>query len=131
MTVIYGGYVVSDPDTREMLEKISDCLDRSVLVTSGDRSSVPKGGARDSMHLTHMAADFHVSGMTDRAAFRAIKDRGTEIFGDSMEFQLIWHGSSTQTAGPHLHLGNAAMVAHKRGFWQEGVTSKGVYQRLH
>ena len=132
MIVRYNSYQVSDPDIQAMLEKIADLTGRVVNVTSGDRDFVPAGGARNSDHLKKRAADFHLEGLTDEAAYAEIKTKRSAIFGASMAFQLIRHGPHTQTQGAHIHLGQPQAGSPRCGFWTEGLTpaDKGHYHKV-
>jgi hypothetical protein len=100
-------------------------------VTSGDRSSVPHGGSTRSHHLEHRAADFHVSGRSDKAVFDRLKTDKKAIFDNKHRYQVILHGPFTVTTGPHVHVGR-----YKDGtgavFYKEGTTkqTKGKYQKL-
>ena len=132
MIVRYNGYRVSDPDVRAMLEKIADLTGRVVNVTSGDRDFVPAGGARNSDHLKKRAADFHLEGLTDEAAFAEIRTKRAAIFGAVMTFQIIRHGAYTQTQGAHIHLGQPEEGSPRCGFWTEGLmpADKGHYRGI-
>jgi hypothetical protein len=134
--VNYGRYLVSDERLRDALERIADELGHVVRVTSGDRDSVPKGGAQNSLHLVNMAVDFHVEVLTDDMAFNLMRLKRQRIFGNakgkSFRYQIIYHGPFTETGGEHLHLGYVPETQEKRsmGFLVEGLTSstKGYYQ---
>ncbi|QAU24964.1 hypothetical protein EO087_13975 [Dyella sp. M7H15-1] len=141
--VNYQSYRVSDERVQQALERIADELGCVVRVTSGDRGHVPAGGATNSLHLIHHAADFHCEGVTDATAFDLIRSRRREIFGDAtglaFRFQVIHHGSYTATQGEHLHLGyvpdEPRYEGNYRGFLVEGLTptgptGKGRYHRV-
>lgn len=131
--VNYGSYRVSDDHVQKALECIADELGCVVRVTSGDRGFVPAGGATNSLHLGHHAADFHCSGFTDTQAFDLIRAKRREIFGDAVglafRFQIIHHGHFTITQGEHIHLGyvpeDRGYKGIFRGFLVEGLTSSG------
>ncbi|RDS78732.1 hypothetical protein DWU98_21385 [Dyella monticola] len=136
--VNYGSYRVSDDRVQKVLERIADELGCVVRVTSGDRGHIPPGGATDSLHLLHLAADFHCNGFTDTQAFDLIRARRREIFGDTMKsafrYQIIHHGRYTVTQGEHVHLGWTPEDRPKqlRGFVVEGLTpsTKGKYTQI-
>ena len=132
MIVRYNGYPVSDLDIRAKLETISEVTGRTVNVTSGDRNFVPAGGARNSDHLKKRAADFHLEGLPDEAAFDEIRIKHVTIFGVAMGFQLIRHGAHTQTQGAHIHLGQPEEGSPRCGFWTEGLTlsDRGHYRKV-
>ena len=132
MPVSYNGYVVSDPQVRAELDKIAEVTGREVQVTSGDRNFVPRGGARNSDHLHKRAADFHLQGLTDEAAFAVLRTNAPTLFGKPMIFQLIRHGPHTQTQGAHIHLGRPAEGSPRCGIWTEGLTpgNKGLYAKV-
>lgn len=134
--VNYGTYQVSDEHLRDALERMADELGHVIRVTSGDRDFVPKGGAKNSLHLLNMAVDFHVDVLTDAMAFKLMRMKREKIFGDtkgkSFRYQIIYHGPFTETGGEHLHLGYVPEAQEKRsmGFLIEGLTpsTKGYYQ---
>lgn len=96
----------SDAEVEAMLQKIADTLKANVVVTSGDRSSVPNGGSSTSLHLAFRAADFRVQGFTLSAAFDAIR-RHKLI--PALDWELIWHRQENGSLlAPHLHLGHYA-----------------------
>ncbi len=99
-TVDYNGHTVSDPAMRAQLQRIADYLRRRVILTSGDRDRVVNGN-RNSLHLHHRAADFHVQGLSLSEAYNRLKDGGV-IPRNGYEF--IYHTEAT--VAPHLHLGH-------------------------
>ena len=132
MTVSYNGYTVSDPQVRAELDRIAEVTGRDVQVTSGDRNFVPRGGARNSDHLHKRAADFHLQGLTDEAAFALLRRDASTLFSRPMIFQLIRHGPHTQTQGAHIHLGRPTEGGPRCGIWTEGLTpeSRGHYDKV-
>jgi len=90
-----------------------------VRVTSGDRNFVPKGGARDSAHLTREAADFHVVSISDSRAYRILKGSISPV---ATGFRLIEHGPNTVTQGAHLHLDARNKVGQATVYMHEGRT---------
>ncbi len=125
-TVNYNGYVVSDPGVRSVLDRIAQHFGREVKVTSGDRGTIVQGSSPRSHHLQHRAADFHVVGLSDRAVFKQLPSVMRQVFDSSQRYQLIRHGASTATGGPHLHVGHYPGSA-KPGvvFTTEGLTKAG------
>jgi uncharacterized protein YcbK (DUF882 family) len=97
----------------------------AVIVTSGDRSFVPKGGAKNSEHLKGHAADFHVRGMSDSKVFNDLK--GGRALPNGLK--LIEHGLFTTTEGPHLHLDTSPGLGATPRFVVEGLSRQtaGVY----
>ncbi|MGO9270160.1 MAG: hypothetical protein ACLQOO_07895 [Terriglobia bacterium] len=89
----------------------------TVRVSSGDRNYVPKGGARDSAHLTREAADFRVIGIADNRAYQSLKDPISPV---GTGFRLIEHGPNTVTQGAHLHLDARNKVGHPTVYMHEG-----------
>ena len=127
--VLYNSYHVSDEGVRQMLENISPVTGLTVYVVSGDRNFVPKGGAKKSDHLTGRAADFHLNGLSDEHAFALIRSKWIEIFGDHMEYQVIFHGSNTKTEGEHIHLGHPTDKG-RFGFWKENSGGNPLYSPI-
>ncbi|MDE1145996.1 MAG: D-Ala-D-Ala carboxypeptidase family metallohydrolase [Azospirillaceae bacterium] len=130
--VLYGTHPVSDAALRDLLQKIADILNCQVIVTSGDRMSVPKGGAKNSLHLMGRAADIHVQGMSDSELFLKLRSKRAEIFGASlgtpMAWQILLHGKYTRTEAPHLHIGDpTAQSTAFRGFVEEGTVPGQAY----
>jgi hypothetical protein len=98
----------------------------TVYVTSGDRTYIPEGGAKDSPHLTKQAADFHVLGMSDSRVDQELKDSTSPV---SVGFRLIQHCPYTATDAPHLHLDSRNGPGDPTVFMHEGMTqvAKSVY----
>lgn len=121
-SVAYNGKTVSDAALRTKLQQIANFFNRTVSITSGDRTYVPPGGSRTSLHLAKRAADFHVLGISDETTARQIKASGLI----KTDYELIWHTAQTNTGGPHVHLGrygdNRASTFRKE--------SRGVYTAL-
>jgi hypothetical protein len=99
---------VSDEHLKAVLQRIADFLKKDVTVHSGDRGHVPQGGSRTSLHLQHRAADFHISGLSDEQAFKALKSGVAQIFDATHGYEFIYHGPHTETEAHHLHLGHYA-----------------------
>lgn len=99
--VDYQGHRVSDATLRDRLREIADHFGWTIKITSGDRTVVPPGGSTTSLHLRGRAADFHVVGVSDETVARRIKASGLI----PRNYELIWHTPSTNTTGPHVHLG--------------------------
>ncbi len=127
---------VSDLSVHRFLLSFAEILGRDIFVHSGDRHNVPKGGSTTSHHLEGRAADFHVSGMTDEAAFEAIRAAVEKlpVFPDQ-RFVLLHHGRYTATEGEHLHLGHQRVLQKAHEPWSltfmvEGLTpgEKGQYR---
>lgn len=123
---------VSDANIKAIMQKIADAAGVNITVHSGDRNFVPKGGSKTSLHLKKRAADFHISGMTDADGFAFLKANKDTIFDYNQSYELIHHGTYTQTGGPHLHIGRYGQA--KMGYVDfkiEGLTAKtkGVYQK--
>jgi len=71
--VNYNGKTVSDSAVRTKLTQISTVLG-SITLTSGDRSYVPPGGSKTSLHLAKRAAAFYPNDGTPLAgAFSKLK----------------------------------------------------------
>lgn len=96
---------VSDKKVRTVLTRIAEGLNREVIVHSGDRSYVPKGGSQTSLHLKGRAADFHVKSIQDGDVFSWLKQNYNIVFDADEAYEVIWHGEHTSTGGPHLHVG--------------------------
>lgn len=126
--VIYGTHQVANQQLRETLEAIATALARSIRVTSGDRTTVPHGGALHSLHLMNDAVDFHVVGLSDAQAFELLRHDRRQIFGNAtgndFRYQIIRHGPHTHTQGPHIHLGTLRRVTSGTavGIWSKGST---------
>jgi RHS repeat-associated protein len=123
--VDYHGHQVSDPAIRAELMEISFATGQAVNVTSGDRNFVPRGGAKNSEHLKGHAADFHIGGTKDSAAFAKIG--GNHLLPNG--FKLIQHGQHTITEGPHLHLDTSPGRGAPSRYVTEGLTpqTRGIY----
>ncbi|MGI8555417.1 MAG: D-Ala-D-Ala carboxypeptidase family metallohydrolase [Pyrinomonadaceae bacterium] len=104
--VNYNGIPVSDKSLRITLQSIADGLGSNLNMTSGDRNVVlSMGGRKRSLHLKHQAADFHASGLSDAQVFAQLKARMSNIFDHSQAYEVIQHGTYTETTGPHIHIG--------------------------
>lgn len=127
-SVSFNGKQVSDPALRNKLQQVADFFGRNVSLTSGDRDFVPKGGSKTSLHLEHRAADLHVEGLSDAQVFSQLKSSGILDKG----FEVIRHGPSTITGGPHVHIGHYDNPNRASEFKVEGLTpgTKGVYRRV-
>ena len=108
--VNYGRYRVSDPLVRQVLERIAAQTGRTVILTSGDRNYVPRGGSRTSLHLLRRAADFKVQGMSLSSVFSVIRNNRSTILAGA-GFEVIYHQPGTNTGGPHLHVGRRGSSA--------------------
>ena len=108
--MVYGRYKVSDPLVRQVLERIARKSGRSVILTSGDRNYVPRGGSRTSLHLLRRAADFKVSGMSLSSVFNLIRTNKSTILANG-GFEVIYHRPGTITGGPHIHVGRRGSSA--------------------
>lgn len=132
-TVNYNGYRVSDPGIRTVLDQLSQHFGRPVTVTSGDRGMVVQGSSPRSHHLQHRAADFHVQGMSDRAVYNQLPAAMRQVFDPGQRYQVVLHGGSTATSGPHLHVGRYPDGAPGVVFTTEGLTpaTRGRYDRQY
>ncbi len=117
--VLYKGKKLSDNTMKGVLTKIAATLG-SVHVTSADRNHVPKGGAKDSLHLQKQAVDFGIQGYTIEQGFKKIYEKRKEIFGDTGSYEIIYHGKYTKTGGKHIHIGRFS-VGKGLKFYTEGV----------
>ncbi len=133
-SVNYNGYTVSDEEIRNVLQDACNYFEADISVTSGDRTHVPSGGSKTSLHLKKRAVDFHVAGYDDATAFLYMKVFVAAFFSGGNNYEFILHGTYTKTGGPHLHLGrygdtNEWGYVHYK---KEGTTSatKGVYSTV-
>jgi len=124
-TVHYHGNTVSDPEVRRVLQTIADLFGKPVYVTSGDRSYVPKGGSKTSLHLQKRAADLYVEGVTLQNTFQDLKVYISMVFDHTDGYEVIWHGSYTEIGGPHVHIGHYPGKKHVGYvlFKTEGITA--------
>src|SRR5215469_16652825 len=91
---------VSDVELQLILRRIADCLKTNLTVHSGDRDFRPKGSPRNSLHLSHRAADIHAEGLSDDALFNQLQLKKAEIFSSAVHrYQVIHHGKFTETEG--------------------------------
>jgi hypothetical protein len=121
--VRYNGYTVSDGHVRWVLGRIAQLFGRDVIVTSGDRGSVPTGGSSTSLHLSHRAVDFYVSGLSVKQAASMILEYRSQIFQRGQAYEFIVHGAYTATGGSHLHLGHYLPGRASAIYWKhEGLT---------
>ncbi len=122
--VQFNGKSVSSSMVSDVLRRISVAAGGKVVsVTSGDRSYVPRGGSRTSLHLQKRAADFYVQGMSLSALYSLLKSKFTEIFPAGHGFEVIFHGPNTVTGGPHMHIG------HRSSNQMKWMRENGSYQR--
>ncbi len=137
--VSYGSHKVSDSPLRTVMQRIANTLKTDLIVTSGDRNYVPKGGSKNSLHLEKRAVDFH-SRTKDlkkldlkklKELYDLIKEKADKIFDHDQAYELIIHGQYTGTGGPHLHIGRYFEGTKKPGLYlkEEGLTlgTKNVY----
>lgn len=126
-TVNYNGRKVSDAEVKQVLQNLCDYFQANIIVTSGDRTTVPEGGSPNSLHLKFKAADFHVEGVDDGTTYLNLRNLGhSQVFIARHGYEFIWHGSYTNTSGQHLHLGRYGIspIGYV-DFIQEGVTPAG------
>jgi hypothetical protein len=125
-TVNYHGHHVADPEIRRVLQTIADLYGKNVEVTSGDRSFVPKGGSKTSLHLDKRAADLYINGETLHKIFLDLKIYIAMVFDSTKGYEVILHGVHTATGGPHVHIGH---YGHRHVgyvvFKTEGLTKAG------
>ena len=122
--VEFNGKTVSSRMVTDVLARISVAAGGKVIsVTSGDRNHVPRGGSRTSLHLHRRAADFYIQGMSLSAGYQLLKSKFSEIFPAGHGFEVIYHGPSTVTGGPHLHVG------HRTSTQMKWIRENGSYQR--
>lgn len=98
---------VSDGNVRTIMQRSANLLDRDITVHSGDRpvSQRVRGSKPTSLHVAMRAADFHISGLSDKAGFAFLKQNYNEIFDANEAYEVIHHGPHTETEGEHLHVG--------------------------
>lgn len=75
----------------EVLEQVRALFDRPLVISSGYRSSALNaavGGSRSSAHLTGLAADFIVPGITPSETAKAIAASGIEF--DQLIYEGTW-----------------------------------------
>lgn len=128
--VIYNGKKVSDVELRQTLERISELFDSTVVVTSGNRSHVPRGGSRNSWHLKNSAVDFYVKGYSLEDVYFYLKVFHSKIFRGLGNYKVIHHGPHTKTTGAHIHLGKNPEVEQQTvKFVEEGLypSTRGFY----
>ena len=103
--VMFSNKTISDKKVIEVLKRIAKTIG-TVVITSGDRSTVPKGGSKNSRHLKHMAADFGISGygLTQWFGFKEIYKKRKEIFMDGGRYEILFHGKH-DLCKPHIHIG--------------------------
>lgn len=127
--VNFNGKTVSDENIKTVLERVATELEKNVNVSSGDRgSALDVGAGTKSLHLKHQAADFHVEGLSDEEAFKKIQEKKEKIFDADKKYEVIWHGTHTETMGQHVHIGRFD-AGTGTSFKKEGVTEdqKGKY----
>lgn len=120
----------SDSHLKVVMERLSELMGKTVVVHSGDRSYVPKGGSTKSLHLAKRAVDLHIPGISDESILNSIKANLDKIFDKSEGYELIRHGQYTATGGPHIHIGHfSGTHAGNVILKLEGLTpaTKGVY----
>lgn len=118
--VVYGKFNVSDEVLKNTLELIALHIGR-VIVTSGDRDFVPKGGSKTSLHLQKRAVDIKIAGMSLEDAFMKLVSKEKDIFDSKSGYEVILHGKFTKVAGPHLHIGRLLKGVSGVHFKREGI----------
>jgi len=128
--VNYNGKTVSDDNLKLVLARIAARIG-SVRVTSGDRNFVPQGGSNKSLHLANRAVDFYIPGISLQSAYNKLLQNMTFIFDLHHKYEVIFHGSFTNTGGAHLHIGRYDSGSGVT-FKMEGTTpeSRGKYSIL-
>lgn len=123
--VNYNGKTVSDENVKTVLERVATELDKNVNVSSGDRGAALEVGAgTKSLHLKHRAADFHCAGLSDEETFKKLQEKKDKIFDSDKRYEVIWHGTYTETMGQHVHIGRFESGAGV-SFMKEGITEDG------
>jgi len=115
------GVHVSSSTLRKKLRAIAKFFNWHITVHHGNRTHAVTGGSLTSLHYKGQAADFHVRSLTDRTAFRKMVFHRRKLLAS--EYELIWHGTNTETGGPHLHIGYQPGKASE--FLEEGTPSAG------
>lgn len=108
------------------LERVRLILNRPMVITSGYRSprvNALAGGARESAHLSGLAADFRVPGMSAREVCLAIKDHASIGYQQLINEGHWTHVSFTdqQTVAPAME----TLTAHFHGgraTYTKGIT---------
>jgi muramidase (phage lysozyme) len=129
-SIDYNGNVVSDENIRAVLQRIAHFYGKTIKITSGDRHSVIQGSNSGSLHIQHRAADLHVPGATDHEVFATLKSHISKFFDASEAYEVIHHGTHTETTGQHVHIGRYGNGRHGSvDFKTEGLTpgTKGKY----
>jgi hypothetical protein len=130
---------VSDVPLKLLLVTVAEIVGADLVVHSGDRRHVPKGGAKKSLHKPGRAADLHAVGVSDAVVFERLKAQQDRLVEKAPinRFQVLRHGPHTATEGPHIHIGDYHLIrAEVKGtgveFWTEGLTpdTKGKYSRV-
>ena len=133
MAVNYQGRRVSDIEVCNVLEAISTYFGRDLNTTSGDRGTALTVGAGDgSLHLQNRAADFHIDGLDDGTAYLHLKVYASQFFLSGERYEVVLHGTHTETSGAHLHIGRIGTNANGYvKFVKEGISSEdtGTYSR--
>jgi hypothetical protein len=127
--VNYNGKTVSDENVKTVLERIATELGKQVNVSSGDRgTALDVGAGTKSLHLKHQAADFHVEEFSDEEVFKKLQEKKDALFDSDKKYEVIWHGTHTETMGQHVHVGRFESGTGV-SFKKEGVTEdqKGKY----
>lgn len=121
---------VSDGNLKTVIQRISNLLNKDIIVHSGDRDFVPPGGSKNSLHKAKRAADFHISGVSDGDGFAFCKQNMNSVFDATEAYEFIHHGFYTGTGtqnpqtgagGQHLHIGHYGRGSYVT-FKVEGLT---------